>query len=184
MSACRVARRLLNLNCKMDNKNDNKKDKQELKHIIRVANTDLDGSKQTSAALTKIKGISFVFANAICNISNIEKNKKAGLLSEGDVAKLNDVIKNPLKFNIPKWMLNRRKDYETNEDKHLIGPDLKFIQENDIKRMKKIRSYKGSRHSAGLPVRGQKTKANFRKKKGKGKGSLGVKRKRIKAGKV
>ncbi len=156
--------------------------KQEIKHIVRVANTDLDGSKKISAALTKIKGISFVFANAICKTIKLEKDKKTGLLSEQDVSKLDDVIKNPLKFNIPKWMLNRRKDYETNEDKHLIGPNLNFTKENDIKRMKKIRSYKGSRHSAGLPARGQKTKANFRKKKGKS--SLGVKRKKIKAGKV
>ena len=45
--------------------------------------------------------------------------------------------------------------------------------------MKKIRSYKGVRHTFGLPVRGQSTKSNFRKNKGKG--SLGVQRKKIAA---
>jgi len=79
-------------------------------------------------------------------------------------------------------MLNRRNDYETNENMHLIGPDIKYVQENDIKLMKKIRSYKGIRHMKGLPVRGQRTKANFRRNKGKG--SLGVQRKKVKSGRV
>jgi len=45
--------------------------------------------------------------------------------------------------------------------------------------MKKTKSYKGLRHQWGLPVRGQRTKANFRKNKGKS--SLGVQKKRVKA---
>lgn len=161
---------------------DKQENKQELKHIIRVVNTDLVGSKQLFVALTKIKGISFVFANTICNISNIDKTKKAGALTEQEVSKLDDIIKNPQKYSIPIWMFNRRKDYETNEDKHLLGPDLRFTQENDIKRLKKIKSYRGFRHTDGLPTRGQRTKANFRNKKGKT--SLGVKRKKAKAGRV
>ena len=52
--------------------------------------------------------------------------------------------------------------------------DLRFIQDNDIKMMKKIKSYKGIRHMFRLPVRGQCTRSNFRKNKGKG---MGVKRK-------
>jgi small subunit ribosomal protein S13 len=49
-----------------------------------------------------------------------------------------------------------------------------FTKDNDIKLMRKIKSYKGTRHSAGQPVRGQRTKSNFRKSKGK---VMGVKRK-------
>jgi small subunit ribosomal protein S13 len=45
--------------------------------------------------------------------------------------------------------------------------------------MKKIRSYKGVRHMLGQPVRGQKTKSNFRKNKGSA--SLGVQRKKVAA---
>ncbi len=41
--------------------------------------------------------------------------------------------------------------------------DLKLRKEFDLKRMKKIKSYKGVRHIVGLPVRGQRTKANFRR---------------------
>jgi small subunit ribosomal protein S13 len=70
-------------------------------------------------------------------------------------------------------MLNRRKDMETGEDRHLTTADLKFFNDNDIKMMKKMRSYKGIRHMEGLPVRGQKTKSKFRKNKGK---VMGVKR--------
>ena len=59
-------------------------------------------------------------------------------------------------------MVNRRKDIETGEDRHLVGVDLKFMQEQDIKRMIKIKSYKGVRHMFGLPVRGQRTRSSFR----------------------
>ena len=49
--------------------------------------------------------------------------------------------------------------------------------------MKKIRSYRGVRHGVGLPVRGQRTKSNFRRNKGKA--SLGVKKKEnVKSGKT
>ncbi len=158
------------------------KPNQEIKHLVRIANTDLEGQKHISLALTKIKGIGHVLSNILCNISNIEKSKKAGLLSDDEVSKLDSVIKNISKNGVPSWALNRRKDYETNEDIHLIGPDLKFTQENDIKRLKKIKSYKGMRHANRLPTRGQKTKSNFRKNRGKG--SLGVKRKKAKPGRV
>jgi len=78
-------------------------------------------------------------------------------------------------------MLNRRKDYEDGTDKHIILGDLKFTKDNDIKRMKKIKSNKGYRHAWGLPVRGQRTKSNFRKNKGK---VTGVKKKSGKSGRV
>ena len=94
---------------------------------------------------------------------------------EEEIDKLEDAIKNPSKNNIPSWLLNRRADPETNEDKHVITSDLRLQTEFDIKRLKKIKSYKGLRHAVGLPVRGQKTKSNFRKNKGK---AMGVKRKK------
>jgi len=157
-------------------------DKPEVKYLVRIANTDLNGSKPLYYSLTKIKGIGFVYANMLCNLSNISKDKKTGLLSEQEISRLNDILKNPHKFNVPAWVLNRRKDYETGADMHLIGSDIKFVQDNDVKRLKKIKSYIGIRHMQGLPVRGQRTKSNFRKNKGKG--SLGVQKKKMKAGRV
>lgn len=149
-------------------------EEKEFKYIIRVANTDLDGNKPIYHALKKIKGLSFMFASIVCHLANVDKTKKAGNLSAGEIEKLDAVIREPLKYNVPSWMLNRRKDYETGEDRHLLTGDLRFSKDNDIKRLKMIKSYKGYRHAFGLPVRGQKTKANFRKNKGK---VTGVKRK-------
>ncbi|MBI2658174.1 30S ribosomal protein S13 [Candidatus Woesearchaeota archaeon] len=148
--------------------------KQELKYFVRIANTDLDGNKPIQNAITKIKGVSFMLAHAILNVAKIEKAKKAGYLQESDVSRIDEIMKDPLKFGIPVWMLNRKKDPEDGADKHLVGTSLAFTQDNDIKMMKKVKSYKGLRHSLGLPVRGQRTRSNFRKNKGK---VMGVKKK-------
>lgn len=154
---------------------EDKQPNKNYRHIVRVANTDLDGAKPVYHALNKIKGVSFMFANAVCKFSDIDYKKRTGELSETEIEKLNKILNNPLDSGFPEWMLNRRKDIETGDDKHIIGADLKWQIENDLKQMKKMRSYKGVRHMSGLTVRGQKTKNNFRKKKGKT--SLGVQRK-------
>ena len=146
----------------------------EFKHLIRIANTDLDGKKHILIALRKIKGVDIMFANMALGAAGIDKEKKAGELLDSEAEKLNDIILNPQKYGAPEWMLNRRKDPETGTDGHLLMADLDFSKETDIKRMKKVKSYKGLRHQARLPVRGQRTKSNFRRNKGKG---LGVKRK-------
>lgn len=156
--------------------------KQELKYFVRIANTDLDGNKPIQQAMIKIKGISFMFSNAVLKAATIDKAKKAGYLSDEQAGKIDEIIREPLKFGIPSWMLNRKKDPEDNLNRHLTGSTLTFIQDNDIKMMKKVKSYKGIRHSFGLPVRGQRTRSNFRKNKGK---VMGVKKKEgAKAGKV
>ena len=148
--------------------------KQELKYFVRIANTDLDGNKLVSNSLTKIKGISNMFSNAILTTAGIQKTKKTGYLTDDEALKIDDIIKDPAKFKIPPWLFNRKKDPDDNVDRHIIGTTLTFTQDNDIKMMKKIRSYKGVRHSLGLPVRGQRTRSNFRRNKGK---VMGVKRK-------
>lgn len=146
---------------------------QEFRHIIRVVNTDLDGNRKVIDALRKIKGVSFMYANMACAFSAIDREKKAGYLTDGEAEKLSQIITNPLKFGAPSWMLNRRADYESGADKHVLTGDIKFTQENDLKRLKMIKSRRGLRHIFGLPVRGQRTKSNFRRNKGK---VLGVKR--------
>ncbi len=156
--------------------------KQELKYFVRIANTDLDGNRHIYHALTKIKGVNFMFSNAILNAAKIQKTIKAGYLTDEQANKIDEIIKDPSKFGIPSWIFNRKKDPEDNVDKHLVGSTLTFTQDNDIKMMKKVKSYKGVRHSLGLPVRGQRTRSNFRKNKGK---VLGVKKKEgTKAGRV
>lgn len=146
------------------------------KHIIRVANTDLDGSKPILQALRKIKGIGVMMSNMVCHLAGIDTTKKAGALMDVEINKISEVIKEPQVHGAPSWMLNRQKDFEDGTDKHLVQSDLIFTKDNDIKRLKKIKSYRGSRHQAGLPSRGQRTKSNFRRNKSKG--SLGVKRRK------
>lgn len=157
-------------------KPEQKTEAEAYRHLVRVVNTDLDGKKQILYALTKIRGISYQLANAICAVAGIDIQKKTGELSDTEVEKLDTVIRTPGQFSIPQWMYNRRRDIETGTDKHLFGPDLKFIQDIDIRLMKKIKCYRGVRHSLGLPVRGQRTRSNFRKNKGK---VLGVIRKTV-----
>jgi small subunit ribosomal protein S13 len=70
----------------------------------------------------------------------------------------------------PKFILNRRNDFETGKDSHITGNDLDLSEELDIKRLKKIRSFRGLRHAMGQPTRGQSTKAHFRSNRKKGVG--------------
>ena len=60
--------------------------------------------------------------------------------------------------------MNRRKDFETGKDAHYITTDLDMKKEFDVRRLKKIRSYRGLRHALGQPTRGQRTRSHFRKR--------------------
>lgn len=151
----------------------NKENKDRSKQIVRIINKDLFGHIQLCTALSKIQGIGYSFSNAVCNVLEFPKTKKIGTLEKEEIKKIEDVIKNPEKYKIPSYIFNRRKDMETGKDKHIITSDLKLTKEFDIKRLRKIKCYRGMRHSWGLPVRGQKTKGHFRKGK-----SMGVKKKK------
>ena len=63
-----------------------------------------------------------------------------------------------------------QKDFDTGEDKHLVSSDLELRKEFDIKRLKKVKNYRGLRHTSKLPMRGQRTKGNFRPNKMNGAG--------------
>ena len=145
---------------------------QKMRHVFRIFSTDIDGNKSIGHALNKVKGISFAMSNAICILSKVDSNKKAGLLTDEEIKKIESVMDDLTK--LPSWILNRREDYDEGGDKHLLGVNLKLRKEFDIKRLKKIKSYRGMRHAAGLPVRGQRTKGHFRSSKK----TLGVKRKK------
>src|SRR3989339_221528 len=146
----------------------------DFRHIVRIVNTDLDGSKPIANALRKIKGIGFMYSNMIITFAGIPKNKKCGTLSDAEIRQLDEIIRNAEKYGAPTWMFNRRRDLETNQDMHLLTADLDFVRSNDIKLLKKMKCYRGVRHSIGQPVRGQKTRSNFRRNKGKKGGTLGV----------
>ncbi len=135
--------------------------------IVRILSKDIEGGMKVYPGLTKIKGVSWAISNATCQILGIPKTKKIGELTDVDIKKISEFIKNP---KVPNFILNRRKDLETGEDKHLIGVDLELKNEFDIKRLKKIKSYRGLRHTLGLPMRGQRTRSHFRKNRRRGSG--------------
>lgn len=155
----------------------NEREKNEV-ILVRILSTDIDSNKNVYVGLTKIKGVSFAISNAICFILKLDKRKKISSLTKDEIEKISETIKN---LNIPKFMMNRRFDFDNGESKHVITTELDLKKEFDIKRLKKIKSYKGIRHSKGLPVRGQRTKSHFRKK-GKNK-AVGVQQKRGETGK-
>ena len=85
-------------------------EKQILKNLVRIANADLDGSKKLYISLTKIKGVGFMFSNAICHTLNLDKSAKVGDIDEPTIRKIEDVISNPLKYNFPLWLLKELLD--------------------------------------------------------------------------
>lgn len=134
---------------------------EKVKAIIRLMDTDVDGNTPLMRSLIRVKGVSFSMANAVCNFYNLDKNRKIGLFQPDELKKIEDLVKHPNE-KLPSWLFNRRRDPETGEDSHIISTDLVMKKDFDIKMMKKMKSYKGVRHSSGLPVRGQRTRAHFR----------------------
>ena len=147
---------------------------EEFRYMIRLLDKDINGNLQARHALTKVYGIKYFLSNAICNLAQIDRVKKMGALSDQEIQKIQFIVKNPTE--IPSWAFNRKKDRETGSDKHLVGADLKFSREIDVKHLRKIKCYRGVRHSLGLPVRGQRTRSNFRQGK-----TVGVKKKSLKS---
>ena len=154
------------------NKENKGKEKLIEESLVRILSTDIPGRKSVYSGLTRIKGVSWSFSNAICRSLGIDRERKIEELKGEEIKKIIEFIKNP---KLPVFLLNRRQDFSTGESRHLSGPGVDLEKEFDIKRLKKIKSYRGLRHVLGQPTRGQRTKAHFRKNKavgviGKGKG--------------
>ena len=113
--------------------------------------------------LAQIKGVGYMFANSIINSLKINSELRIGNLSNEHVKSIENIIQNPSSSNFPSWFLNRRKDIETGEDKHLITSDIDFTVRNDVEREKATGSWRGYRHMFGLKVRGQRTRCTGRK---------------------
>ncbi len=142
----------------------------EFNYIVRVIGKDLDGTKSIDLALQGIKGIGQrmggIIANEFRKENKVAKEKLLGELTEAEVKKLEEVIMAPQKHKLPAWTLNKQRDFEDGNDKHLTMNDLAFSLRNDLTRLAEIKSYKGLRHMWGLTVRGQKTKSKHRGKGG------------------
>ncbi len=135
--------------------------------IVRILQTDVPGDKNIYAGLTRIKGVSWAISNATCILMKLDKKRKIESLSKEEIAKIEEFLK---AGKFPKFLQNRRNDFATGKDSHILGNDLELAEELDIKRLKKIRSFRGLRHATGQPTRGQSTKAHFRSNRKRGVG--------------
>lgn len=132
------------------------------KHIVRIADTDLDGNRNVVHALTGITGIGIRMARSIVNLADIDGNRKLGNLTDDEIEILKKLIEENIE-KMPPWMLNRRFDPVTGQNLHLLSKDVEFAKMLDIERMIRMKCYRGIRHAKGKKVRGQRTRSTGRK---------------------
>jgi small subunit ribosomal protein S13 len=112
---------------------------------VRISGVNIPEVKRVEVALTYIYGIGPTTSRIILAAAGINPDTRVKDLSEAEVSKLREHI-----------------------DKNLrVEGDLQREISLNIKRLKEINSYRGLRHKANLPVRGQRTKTNARTKRGK-----------------
>jgi len=112
--------------------------------MARIAGIDLPNEKRVDIGLTLIYGVGRKNVIKILQQAKIEPGKRVAQLSGEEVAKINKVM-----------------------DNFLVEGGLREKIAGDIQRLKAIGSYRGLRHTKGLPVRGQRTRVNARTKRGK-----------------
>lgn len=159
----------------MGEKKNYKQRKEEDIVLVRVLGKDIRGDIKIGSALTKVSGISWTLSNAVCKILNLDREQVLQDIEKTELERIEKFMKDP---QVPVFLKNRRNDLESGEDLHVSGADLRLRREFDIKRLRKIKSYKGIRHAVGLPVRGQRTKANFRRNR---KPSVAAAKKKVKS---
>ena len=113
--------------------------------MARISGVVIPSDKQVQIALTYIHGIGPTSALAILAAAKIEPTTRVKDLTEAEEQELREIID---------------RDYT-------VEGDLQRLVTNNITRLKDIKCYKGTRHIAGLPVRGQRTRTNARTRKGK-----------------
>lgn len=152
----------------------------DFRNLVRMIGTSLEGDRLIESGVRQIKGVGARLAQAVVRIAEIDPRMRVGLLTEEQCDKLEEIIKNPVKFGVPNWMVNRQKDLRTGEFRHVSGTDIDLVLRMDLDRMRRTRSWKGIRHSLGLKVRGQRTRCTgrrgltvgyYRKKKKSGTGA-------------
>jgi small subunit ribosomal protein S13 len=125
--------------------------------VVRIANTDISGEETLVYGLSRIKGVGYVTALAIARKLGLDPTVRVGYLSAEALKRVEDAVNDLTRLGLPSWLYNRRKDYETGQDRHLVGAELIFAARRDIEREIKISSWRGVRHKLGYKVRGQKT---------------------------
>lgn len=112
--------------------------------MLRLVGVDLPEAKKIEVALTYIYGIGPKTAREIIKKAVLNPDTRAKDLEAGDVAKLQKIL-----------------------DSYQVEGDLKKAVRENITRLRRIGAYRGQRHTAGLPSRGQRTRVNARTRRGK-----------------
>lgn len=112
--------------------------------MARISGIDLQDSWKLDYALTKIQGIGWALSKKLLGELKMDGSRRVSTLSADDIATINSSL-----------------------DSYTIEGDLARKIRSDIKRLQAISSYRGNRHTHGLPVRGQRTRSNARTKRGK-----------------
>ena len=112
--------------------------------MLRILGVNLPEEKRIEFALTYIKGIGLFSSRKILDETGIDLNKRAKDVTSEEVGKIQKVI----------------------ESRYKVEGELRRIIMMNIKRLKEIGCYRGTRHAKGLPSRGQRTKTNNRTVRG------------------
>lgn len=113
--------------------------------MARLAGVNLPKDKRIEYALPYIYGIGLTVAKKILKETGIDPNTRTKELTDAEVNKLREAIE---------------------KGGYRIEGELRRDIFNNIKRLKDISAYRGTRHHKGLPVRGQRTKTNSRTRRG------------------
>jgi len=123
--------------------------------MARISGVDLPREKRVEIGLTYIYGIGRTIASKILTKSGVNPDTRIRDLTDDEISKLREVI----------------------DKEYRVEGDLRREIALNIKRLMEIGCYRGRRHKAGLPVRGQRTKTNARTRKGPLK-AIGAKKKK------
>jgi small subunit ribosomal protein S13 len=121
----------------------------------RIAGINIPENKQIEVALTYIYGIGRVLSGKILKEANVDPHLKASQLTADQINKLKEII----------------------EKEYKIEGELRRETMMNVKRLKDIGSWRGTRHIKGLPVRGQRTRTNTRTIRGNVRKTVGSGRK-------
>ena len=111
--------------------------------MARIIGVDIPDHLKVEYALQVLYGIGKTNVWEIIEKANLDSNKRAKELTDEEIGRIQKVLEN-----------------------YLIQGDLRRQINQNINRLVTIKSYRGSRHAAGLPVHGQRTKTNARTKRG------------------
>lgn len=113
--------------------------------MARISGVTIPNDKQIHIALTYVYGIGPKSSEEILTEAKVEPTVRVKDLTDAEVGRISDIIGN----------------------NYTVEGELQRIVTGNIKRLKDISAYRGLRHKANLPSRGQRTKTNARTRRGK-----------------